>query len=315
MIVPRAFPIIRSFASYFLPNKILKKSGSGGTFRADYCYSVWLRHLVMLHKSKLIRHVDEIKNIAEIGPGDSLGIGISAIFCGINNYYAFDVIKHANSKENIKIAQEIKNLYLKGQDIPYQNGFENTNPKLEDYSFPTSILPDYITDQSYLDKRLKQISKALFNKQSEIKIEYVVPWNKLDIEPDIKLDLIYSQAVMEHILDIDYAYHKMYEWLRVGGIISHQIDFKSHEMTKEWNGHWFINDTVWKFLMHGRKYPINRFPLSVHLTSIKNTGFTIKKILPVINKTSLDRRKSLKENIEYIEEDFLTSSALIIAQK
>ena len=34
--------------------------------------------------------------IAEIGPGDSIGVGLLALLLGVEKYYAFDVVKFAN---------------------------------------------------------------------------------------------------------------------------------------------------------------------------------------------------------------------------
>jgi hypothetical protein len=43
---------------------------------------------------------------------------------------------------------------------------------------------------------------------------------------------------MGHVDDIEFAYREMFNWLRPGGVISHQVDSKTHEMIIEWNGHW-----------------------------------------------------------------------------
>jgi len=73
-LIVRIYPLIRGLLSYILPRNIFQRPGSGGTFSAEYCYSVWLRHLVELEKSGLIKRANEIKSVAEIGPGDSLGL-------------------------------------------------------------------------------------------------------------------------------------------------------------------------------------------------------------------------------------------------
>jgi hypothetical protein len=108
----KIYPLIRGLLSYILPRYIFEMPGSGGTYSAEYCYSVWLRHLTQLKKSNLIKDIRDLNSIAEIGPGDSLGIGIAGLFCGINEYFGFDVIKHANKESNIKIANELYKLFL-----------------------------------------------------------------------------------------------------------------------------------------------------------------------------------------------------------
>src|ERR1039458_5589925 len=131
-----------------------------GTFSAEYCYSVWLRHLVELKKNNLIKNIYELKSVAEIGPGDSLGIGITSLFTGVNEYFGFDVIKHANKEGNIKIANRIFELFLEKHDIPNGQKFKNTNPKLEDYNFPEKILGTEINDIVFLKSRLQEITQA-----------------------------------------------------------------------------------------------------------------------------------------------------------
>lgn len=309
------FPLVRGLASYVIPNKYFTRPGSGGTFSSEYCYSVWLRHLVQLFEKGLVKDLSEIKKVAEIGPGDSLGIGIAALLSGANEYYGFDVIEHANLNNNIKIAEEIKAYFEEHKEIPHkEKQFRNTKPYLKNYDFSDEILGQHISKEN-LDKRLEEIKNALIKKESKLKIEYVVPW--YEKEPDLQgqMDLIYSQAVMEHVEDIKHAYGTMYKWLKPGGIISHQIDFKSHEMTKEWNGHWYINKGMWKMLLHGRKYSINRLPFSAHIKEIEKAGFTVKNIIPDIKENSFGDKKPKVNRYPFTDEDMVTASALIQAVK
>ena len=75
-------------------------TGTGGTNSDRYCYSVWLRHLILLNKNGLTKCP---QSVAEIGPGDSIGMGIAALISGADEYYAFDIIPHANIEMNLKI--------------------------------------------------------------------------------------------------------------------------------------------------------------------------------------------------------------------
>lgn len=309
----RIYPIVRSLASYILPKKMLKRPGSGGTFSSKYCYSVWLRHLHYLISEKLIEHPSDLKNIAELGPGDSVGIGLAALFTGSEKYYAMDVIEHASKEKNIKICTELSQYFSTGLDIPHGLGFENTSPILNDYKFP-EVLNDL--SQNHVNTIENDIVKELQNEPGSSKsIEYIVPWDTVTHDHlNDQLDLIFSQAVMEHVDDIKGAYGAMFRWLKPGGIISHQVDFKTHEMTKEWNGHWFIGDKMWRFLSHGRKYPMNRLPLSAHISMIQEIGFKIKFILP--NKKQNMFLESPKiSGITFTSEDLITSGALILAFK
>jgi hypothetical protein len=307
------YPIIRSIASYILPEKKIKKPGSGGTFSSEYCYSVWLRHLYYLIERRLIDNVENIRRVAEIGPGDSLGIGISALFTGASNYYGFDVIKHANIEGNRAICKELLKYFQEQQEIPHGENLKNTAPVLHDYSFPNKILmyhPDYYA-QRFVE--IDAVLKGSLNRN--LSIEYIVPWASINQGTISNVDLIYSQAVMEHVEDIDFTYREMYKWLKMGGVISHQIDFKAHEMTKEWNGHWFLSEGYWKFLLRGRKYPINRLPLSAHIEAIKKAGFTIKTVIPVQRTNNFKKHTPRVIGVDYNQEDLITSGALIQAIK
>jgi hypothetical protein len=309
------YPLVRSIASFVLPDKLMKRPGSGGSFSSKYCYTVWLRHLVHLSKAGLLKSPCEIKKIAEIGPGDSLGVGIAGLLTGVQEYYAFDVIEHANREKNIQVLAELANYFIERIDLPHkEHEFRNTHPKLEDYSYPAYIFDGTdILDE--IKKRETDIKKALMMESSAVKIEYVPQWYEAESDLQGELDLIYSQAVMEHVDDIRHAYTKMYEWLKPGGIISHQIDFKTHEMTKEWNGHWYIGEATWKFLLHGRKYSINRLPFSAHIAEMEKAGFVIKNILPFHMKNTFDGQAPKVPNVPFSKDDMTTASALIQAIK
>lgn len=310
------YPLIRGLISYGIPRKYLLKPGSGGTFSSKYCYSVWLRHLIHLFHKGLLTDLKQIKRIAEIGPGDSLGIGIAGLLTGASEYYAFDVIEHANLDKNWQIAEELATFFKERSEIPHRGRqFSNTKPVLDNYEFPREILGGRNIEETQLSAKLEHIKKALLGQTSKVMIKYIVPWYEKKYDLHGKIDLIYSQAVMEHVDDLEHAYSTMYEWLKPGGIISHQIDFKAHEMTKEWNGHWYINQGLWNILLHGRKYSINRLPLSAHLKEIEKAGFSIKNIIPFKQENPFEGKKPRINKCTFTDEDMVTSSALVQAVK
>jgi SAM-dependent methyltransferase len=307
------YPIARSLASYLLPDRIMKRAGSGGTFSSKYCYSVWLRHLHYLLNKELFKNIGEIKRVAEIGPGDSLGIGLASIYCGVDDYHAFDMIKHTDLKKNEQINRELFDLFKSKKPIPHGESFKNVAPYLASYSFPEYL---FHLSPDYYKERFESVQKTLQREDSgRVKIEYVVPWHGSDRIEENSLDLIFSQAVMEHVIDLHTAYQTMYKWLRPGGVISHQIDFKSHEMTQEWNAHWFIGDKMWDFLLRGRKYPINRMPFSAHIKIMEDSGFEIKNIVAAKKKNIFKDRTPELNEVQFTDEDMEISGALIQAFK
>jgi len=95
----RDFKTLRKGGHIFLPatGRFFREL-TGDTDSARYCYAVWLRHLTMSRESGLS---DTPRVVAELGPGDSIGIGIAALLTGAEKYYAFDVCRYATNQRNI----------------------------------------------------------------------------------------------------------------------------------------------------------------------------------------------------------------------
>lgn len=307
--------IIRGILKIYFPwlYNILKKQGTGGTDSARYCYSVWLRHLVLLHENGM----NSIpKSVIEIGPGDSLGIGLNALITGANQYYAFDIIKHTNTEINLKIFDELVELYKNKVAIPNEKGFEKVKPKLKDYSFPNHILNDIYMEKMLNYERLKHIREAIKNTKSyDFIIKYILPGNhELSIKKN-SIDLVYSQAVMEHIVDIDTMYKDIFFWLKPNGFMSHQIDYSAHETHNLWFGHWTYPQWVWKIILQGRLYHINRYPNSYHIKTMLKNHFEIVFQLPFKNIKAHSIREDILKNYNFSEDDLEISSGYIIAKK
>jgi hypothetical protein len=113
--------------------------GTGGTNSARYCYSVWLRHLVLAHNNGLSSYP---RVVAELGPGDSIGIGLAALISGADRYFAFDIIEYATIDQDLIIFHELLELFRNRVDIPSAGEFPRTEPLLVDYRFPENILTE-----------------------------------------------------------------------------------------------------------------------------------------------------------------------------
>lgn len=300
-------PFIKGLLSYTPLKSKVVKVGTGGTNSSRYCYSVWLRHLVLLYQSGMKSHP---KIIAEIGPGDSLGVGIAALISGADKYYALDVVRHTDITKNLKIFDEIVELYKIKSPIPDESEFPEIQPRISSYSFP-----EYLLNKNYLDNsKLEKIRNNLLTGEGDL-IQYIVPWYAKDELKEESVDLILSQAVMEHIVDLDITYKAMYRYLKKGGYISHQIDYKAHETHKVWNGHWKYNNLIWNIIMHGRSYPINRKPHSEHINKILQVGFNIKNVLKVKRNDGYKISNLPSKYAQLTCEDLITASAHIIGQK
>lgn len=288
---------------------------SGGSGDARYCYSVWLRHLVCLAHAGL---PTDPESVAELGPGDSLGMGLCALLTGANHYYACDVRTFAHRERNLAVLDELVQLLRRRADLPGPAEYPRANPKLTDYTFPRHILPDERLKRALADQRLHQIRAALTGDASaagDIRIHYVAPWYDRRLVPPGTLDLVFSQAVLEHVDDLEGAYQTLHHWLAPGGVSSHQIDFYCHHYAREWNGHWTYAPRVWQLIRGRRTFAINRQPLSRHRALLKANGFQIRHERPNHEPSRLTHADLAPEFAHLTDEDLTTRSALIQAIK
>jgi len=129
------------------------------------------------------------------------------------------------------------------------------------------------------------------------------------------VDLILSQAVLEHVEDLEKAYASMFLWLNNGGYISHEIDFKSHGTARDWDGHRCYSDFLWHLIRGRRAYFINREPLSSHVRNLQSSGFELKLLLKVGMSPGSPSRRLAPRFSQLDEDDLRASSAYVLACK
>ncbi|HWS68394.1 MAG TPA: hypothetical protein VN325_36960 [Steroidobacteraceae bacterium] len=279
---------------------------TGGTDSARYCYSVWLRHLVLSYQNGLCTRPPS--RVAELGPGDSIGIGLAALLSGANHYYGLDALPLANLNRNAGVFEELIDLFRARAAIPGDDEFPGVKPKLRSYDFPRAML-SFPNERSI--ERIRRSIEDPFNPDSMIR--YVAPWWNPEVIERGVVDMIFSQAVLEHVDDLESAYAAMRVWLASGGWLSHQIDFRSHGTTTEWNGHWTCGDLTWRLLRGRRKFLINREPHSTHLRLLREAGFTVVSD-ETVNAPGVDRRKLAPRFTSISDQDLTTSGAYIQAR-
>jgi hypothetical protein len=293
--------------------------GTGGTVSARYCYSIWLRHLVMADQYRLTTRPS---TVAELGPGDSIGTGLAALLSGSERYYALDVVRYADDRRNMEMFEALVELFNNREDIPGEDEFPNVKPFLQSYKFPSHILTEERLKSSLREDRIDEIRRGISSpgnsyetRDQSSKIYYCVPWYESDaIDPE-SVDMIYSQAVLEHVIDLQYTYEVLYNWLKKDGVMSHQIDFRCHKTAHQWNGHWAHSDFIWKVLWGKRKYGLNRQPCSYHLAMMDRCKFDVVCQLKVTNPNGI-RRQQLASRFGHLsDEDLTTSGAFIISVK
>ena len=125
------------------------------------------------------------------------------------------------------------------------------------------------------------------------------------------VDLILSQSVLEHVVDLENTYRSSYLWLRPKGMMSHQIDYTSHKLSKRWNGFRKYSELMWKLINGKRTFLINRQPHSVHRNLLIKNNFEIKCELKNYRNGGI-RRKELSEFWKDISDDDLNCSGAFI---
>ncbi|WP_242344493.1 class I SAM-dependent methyltransferase [Anaeromyxobacter terrae] len=249
-----------------LPGARRSWGATGGTDGAPYCYEVFLKHLTLSVQAGM---AGVPASVAEIGPGDSIGIGLAALLAGADRYAGLDVVPYSLAAHNRRILDELAGYFSERRPNPPW-GWPRYDHLLDARSFPSRILRDESLARSLAPARLDRIRAALEGGASEpIRIEYHCPWaSAAAIEPET-VDWLYSHSVMEHVDGIEAAYSAMSRWLRPGGFVSHQIDLRSHELFPEWNGHWGVSRLTWRLIRGRRAYLINRLPYSAHARAIR----------------------------------------------
>ena len=306
-------PFLHGLLTY-LPGMLPRDAGA--TVSARYCYSVWLRHLVKLDEAGVSTRPGVV---AELGPGASLGVGLAALISGAGKYYAFDEIKYANSVKNLEIFEELVELFNRQERIPDREEFPRVWPQLNSYDFPHHILSKDRLKEVLEKERLEAIRQSIKNLDGiSVKnscIEYFAPWHSSDIVKDQSVDMILSQAVLEHVKDVEATYDAIYRWLKYGGVMSHVIDFRSHSVLREWNGHWRYSDFAWRLIKGRRKYFLNRLPYSAHERFLKEAGFEIINSAEVLKESRIERGQLALKFIALTDRDLSIALAFIQAIK
>jgi hypothetical protein len=248
--------------------------GTGGTDSAEYCYAVWLRHLLFMSESGVTQLPG---SVVELGPGDSIGVGLAAVASGVQRYVAVDVVEHAIAERNLALFDRIVELVRGRAPMP---GLE-TFPEMTFSpagNFPAALLADAVLEPATRPDRIQSLRAQLRDGGGQA-FRYRAPWHAEQVVEPGSVDLVMSQAVLEHVEDLAGIYRASFQWLRAGGHASHQIDFRSHGLFSAWDGHWTCKPWLWRMFRGRREYLINRLPLGVHLECARQAGFEVVKVI------------------------------------
>ncbi len=251
---------------------LYNRKAAHGTGSAAYCYGVWIKHLAMLsaHGMKGIPHT-----VLEFGPGESVGTGVAALLSGAERYIAIDAVAHVRPEANLAVFRELTRLFEARAPRP-SAGYPPIDQYLDRRLFPGAALDEQTLARSLAPERLDRIENAVREPGAgpDPMIRYVT-WSNLPQIPDGKIDLAFSHVVLNHVEDLESFYARCARWVRPGGWMSHQIDFKSLGTAREWNGHRAYGELAWKVIAGKRPYFVNREPLSTHLELLQSSGFEV----------------------------------------
>ena len=312
-IQPHIKSIVKGALSYAPIFNSWTNTKAGSPVGARYYYSVWLRHLV---KVSSVRPNLSYDVVAELGPGDALGIAICALLSGAKRYIGLDRIAFGLRADNLVLLDELIDLFINCTPIPDDQEFPGVYPKLNDYSFPYHLITDDVLKVSLSQERLEYL-RNLFNnsdntdQSSDEILNYVAPWDSNELISSGSVDLLISQAVLEHVDDIQCAYKAMHRWLKPSGVMSHRIDYTCHGITKDWFGHWTISEGLWSLIRGKRAYLINRMPHSAQIYELQKHGFNI---ISCITTDSEQPAPASEMRVPHKESDLSIKGAYIIAE-
>jgi hypothetical protein len=293
----------------FLPGaSLLRTKVTKGSNSARYCYSVWLRHLVMAYKNGLCTTTP--KQVAELGPGDSIGAGLAALISGAEAYYGLDVIEFTSPARNVSVFEELLRLFRAKESIPGEEEFPRVKPTLDSYEFPDDVLTDSELSRCLAADRIAQIRRAIeISHSGASMITYAAPFCDAKVLKPGSMDMVFSQAVLQYVEKLPVIYQAMYSWLRRGGFISHQIGFGSDGLAEQWNGYWKYSDWAWKLVKGRREYGLNREPFSAHLRCLTEAGFRLAYEKKVTMPSNLARHQ-LAPRFRNLSAQDITTNAL-----
>lgn len=286
-----------------------RRDRQGGTFSAEYCYSVWLRHLMFAHEVGAIQGVPPV--VAELGPGNSLGAGLAALLSGAEQYHAFDLVRHGDLGHNLVVLDALVALFRSHAVV--------VGGPSDVWDFPSHIVTDQILARALDPERVEALRTRLLSldeaNAGSDSLTYNTPWYEPGVLTPDSVDMIFSVSVLEHVDNLAHTYQAAYQWLRPGAIMAHRIDFGAHKHATPWNGHWAISHPLWQIMRGRRPYFVNRQPYSDHADLMRRSGFEIVREVRHIDHGGIQRSQLAVEFQAISDEDLATRSAYVVARK
>jgi hypothetical protein len=302
----------------YLPIPERKYKGTGGTSNAGYSYSVWFRHLYWV--SHFLGKEFHPRTVVELGPGDSIGTGLSALMSVAENYVGLDVLEHASYELNMRVLDDVLDMVRRRAPLPGDEEFPKTFPRLPSYDFPVHLVRDEELDRRTSDEYVGQLRAAVrtMTKPGNPFVQYRSPWTPDAVETG-SADYVFSHGAlndMDHTAardDLSANLDYMIRWLKPGGVMSHQIEL-SCEGGDMWNHHWVYGPLAWRLIRGRRPYYKNRVPLSEYKRLFAARGCPVIGVVPV-TKLGYPREATASQFRDLPDEDFSTAAVFLVVVK
>jgi SAM-dependent methyltransferase len=287
----------------------------GDSARAEYFYGVWMKHISILNKTF---DCGIPQAVVELGPGDTLGVGVCSLLSGSSKYIGVDAAPFARGDHAVDVANALVQSFNARRSVDV-NGWPDFKPLLDDQGFLSSVLSEAALKRSLATDRVASILNdvrrvAIGRETSTDFIDYLAPASNFDLSNE-SVDLVMSHSVLEHVVDVRSTLQSAYRWLKPGGLMSHQYDLSAHGIVESWDGHRAFDASTWRVVVGKRPFMINRLPHSRIVEEVNLAGFEIlvSEVLPA--RPTLAHRQLCKQWQAYSEEDIRTSGGFIQARK
>jgi len=232
---------------------------------ARYCYTVWLRHLAIARGSGT--GVKPRGIVMEIGPGDTIGVGLAALLSGMERYIAVDKVRACRLAGSLRVFDELLALFAARVTMPGDDGFAEC------------VAAD---SSGCSPERVREIRKSVLalaeGAESDL-LTYAAPYRIADFPEENFANFVVAQATMEHVDEPESLYAAIFRWLAPGGSAAFVVDYSSHGLSARWDGHWALSEREHRRIRGGRPYGLNRLPHSAHMRMLAQCGYRIVRVL------------------------------------
>jgi SAM-dependent methyltransferase len=289
--------LFKNLAMFVMPSLINRLRGTTGTGctqldsniieLAEYARGVFTKYCLHITKDDTYKTLKD-KTVLELGPGDTLATALFFIAYGAKRVVCCDRFKLVvNPAKNTAIARQVLSL------LPEQQRLR---------------LETVLTFDSFGQARLNPTHiQYLHSRNDEIALE------------DTSIDIIVSNAVLEHVQNPAELFAEMNRVLKPGGIMVHAADLKSHELHHKTDLDFLvIPELLWKWMTFYRGAP-NRLRKSDYERQLRLYDFELVyfKITSSFAEEKIDSFKKMYPDhaSQFTDDDLSCGGFLLAARK